>query len=161
MNTPTTRTITGREMTGVLAEIARHGVAAAAAAYREPTGELLARRDELAAHIDHRVEVRDGDGTVVGRGVLTSATAGGLHLTHVEAGSAFTPLGGVAAIVRLAALACDGFAPGDRVRVGGEAGTVLFTSPGRVTVGLNDGSRRTVPTSTVRRDHVERDGGAR
>ncbi|MFV2172398.1 hypothetical protein ACFHW2_11550 [Actinomadura sp. LOL_016] len=146
---PYTRKITGREMAGVIAEFLTDAKATVAA-HRNAGAEQITRRDELAAHLDHRVELRTADGTVTARGVVTFVTAMGVHLTHVEAGAAFTRLGDVAGVVRLAALAI-GFTPGERVLVGDDAGKVLFTSPGKVTVALPDGSRVTVPSALVTR----------
>ncbi|MEV0660158.1 hypothetical protein ACIBI3_02205 [Actinomadura luteofluorescens] len=97
------RTITGREMLGILADLS-HDFRGTIRANRNATPEQLDHRAELAEHIGHRVELRQADGTVLARGTLLAATViGGAHIGHLEAGRKRVPLAGIATLVRLQA----------------------------------------------------------
>ena len=117
-DTTGTRTITGREMLGILADLS-HDFRGTIRANRDATPEQLTHRAQLAEHIGHRVELRREDGTVAGRGELLAATvSGGAHLGHLEAGCKRVPLGEIATLVRLQTRRDTGVWP--ILRTGGE-----------------------------------------
>lgn len=94
------RKLTGPEVAGLWADIARD-FRGTVAAFRNATPEVNERREQIAEHVMHRVELHRADGSVAARGELMSVTVCGAHLMFVEDGEKFVPLADIHEVVRL------------------------------------------------------------